>query len=453
MKNFQRLLVCLLCLCLAAPAALAEKAGYQDAHRFTLKKVESKRPNGAQVHRWQISTSNKAVTEELNSLAQDVTEALQGDLPRPGSNSNENSRLTVSIIPSRTGLTWMSFMVQSRIEVKQVTQDVRFTTRTYDMTTGEAVTLADIFPEDSPAWDLMANAIREGVNGYYSSLAPNGAQLEMACDRNFIRDMDFSLHGMSLVLHLDAAYFYPGKHQVIQVPLYYPEIRSMMSEKAQLETDNAAYYKTIALTLDDGPNGWITDRILQELMMAGERATYFLVGERMRQQAFYVTREHDEGHSVGTHNYIHEYANVTAIDRLQNLRDRANEVHREVLGYEPRVARAPGGHWARMAEANVGWPLIQWTVEASDWSGDNGPDPNRTIRNICGGATDGGIILMHDLKRNSIEAVKGILKRLQDEGYIFLTVEELFAKDGVTLEPNTAYWCCENGVTTRETAE
>ena len=33
-------------------------------------------------------------------------------------------------------------------------------------------------------------------------------------------------------------------------------------------------------------------------------------------------------------------------------------------------------------------------------------------------------------------------------GYIFLTVEELFAKDGVALQPDAAYWRCQDGVTT-----
>ncbi len=32
--------------------------------------------------------------------------------------------------------------------------------------------------------------------------------------------------------------------------------------------------------------------------------------------------------------------------------------------------------------------------------------------------------------------------------YILLTVDELFAKDGVTLEPDTVYFRCDDGVTT-----
>ena len=38
---------------------------------------------------------------------------------------------------------------------------------------------------------------------------------------------------------------------------------------------------------------------------------------------------------------------------------------------------------------------------------------------------------------------------LYEQGYILLTVDELFAKDSVTLEANQAYWRCLDGVTTQ----
>ena len=43
-----------------------------------------------------------------------------------------------------------------------------------------------------------------------------------------------------------------------------------------------------------------------------------------------------------------------------------------------------------------------------------------------------------------------IITRLQNEGFIFLTVDELFAKDGVELQPDTPYWRCQNGITEDE---
>ena len=57
---------------------------------------------------------------------------------------------------------------------------------------------------------------------------------------------------------------------------------------------------------------------------------------------------------------------------------------------------------------------------------------------------------MHDIKKNSIEASELFIGMLQDRGYIFLTIDELFIKDGVELQPDTAYWRCANGVTTDE---
>ena len=71
-------------------------------------------------------------------------------------------------------------------------------------------------------------------------------------------------------------------------------------------------------------------------------------------------------------------------------------------------------------------------------------------RNIVAGVDDGGIILMHDLKRNSPKATELIIRDLQEKGYMFLTVDELFVMDGVPLEPDTPYWRCTDGYTLKE---
>jgi peptidoglycan/xylan/chitin deacetylase (PgdA/CDA1 family) len=127
---------------------------------------------------------------------------------------------------------------------------------------------------------------------------------------------------------------------------------------------------------------------------------------------------------------------------------KVNAVTREAIGIPVRYARAPGGQWEGMAAAELGWPLIQWSVQAEDWQGTDGPDPKQTAGNIAAGSDDGGIILMHDLKRNSIQASEMFITRVQEEGFLFLTVDELFAKDGVALQPDTPYWRCTDGVTT-----
>ncbi|MGN1367892.1 MAG: polysaccharide deacetylase family protein [Aristaeellaceae bacterium] len=446
-KHIRKMLALLMCLFLLPAWANAEsrQLPLQSAHRVTLTQLGEKQANGSEVYRWQIETAHAAVTEELNALAAAYAAEIAPTLSKPGKDGS--SRLDVSIRHSRTGLSWMSFMVQSRYVLNKETLDVRFTTRTYDMSTGERVLLTDIFPPDSEAWPMLEAAVREGIHAYYPDVQPNAAACQAACQREAIEQMDFTLHGMSLVLHFHAGDFYPGKEQLIEVTLFYPELRPYMNEKAQIETDNLTYYNTVALTYDDGPNGWVTREMLNVLLETGERATFFPVGNRMRGYAQYVLRMHDEGHAVATHSYDHVYANEVSAEKLHTMKERVDKVHLELLGIAPRYARAPGGIWMPMARAKLGWPLIQWTSQGTDWEGENGRDPNKVTDAVVGTADDGGIILMHDMKKNSIAASRMFITRLQEKGYIFLTVDELFAKDGVTLQPDTAYWRCTDGVT------
>lgn len=448
MKRIFALLLSLMLLIPPAMAAGDQSAyGMRDCHRQTLTETVTKRRDGAVTSLWQIDTVCDDVDAELNAVTRAWAEEIAPTLPAPGSS---NSRVNSIIKPSRTGLTWMSFMLQARTIVNNQTRAVRFTTRTYDMTTGQRVRLTDVFLADSEAWTLLAEAVREGITAYFPDVQPDAAALEAATARAALEQADFTLHGMSLVLHYHAGDFYPGVEQLLEVTLYYPDIRPMMTERARTETDNASYYQMVALTFDDGPNGWCTDQTLLALMKAGERATFFLVGERIAQQKYLVQREHDEGHRIASHNWQHVYANSTALSTLQAMPSKADAAHIGAIGLPVPFARAPGGQWENMAAAQMGWPLIMWTVEAADWQGDSGPDPNRTARNIVAGVDDGGIILMHDLKRNSPKATEMIIRDLQEKGYMFLTVDELFVMDGVPLEPDTPYWRCTDGYTLKE---
>lgn len=449
MTHFRRmfaLLSALLLLPLCAGAS--QRLPLRKAHQTTLRQHSQLKSNGAKIYHWEITTAQENVSAELNSLVQGYLADVMPTVGKPA--ANDVSRLDVNILHSRTGLTWMSFMVQSRYVHNKVTKDVRFTTRTYDMATGQRLMLTDIFPADSAIWPTLQSAVRDGISAYYPDLTPDAAALEAACTREAVEQMDFTLHGMSLMLHLHAADFYPGKEQLIQVTLYYPDIRPCMTEKARAETDNLTYYDTVALTYDDGPTGWITREMLNVLLQKGERATFFLVGERMSGYAQYVQREHDEGHAIATHNFQHVLANEVTHDRLRTLAQKVNQTHLDIIGIAPAYARAPGGVWKPMANAELGWPLIQWSAQGTDWEGEKGREPAKVLAQVLSSMDDGAIILMHDLKRNSIDSSEQIITRLQNDGYLFLTVDELFAKDGVTLQPDTAYWRCQNGVTTDE---
>ena len=131
MTHIRKWLALLMCLFLLPVTALADsqRLPLQDAHRVTLTQLGEQQSNGSEVYRWDIVTAQESVTEELNALAKAWAEELA---PK-----SSGSRLDVNILHSRTGLSWMSFMVQSRFVANKETRDVRFTTRTYDMATGQ----------------------------------------------------------------------------------------------------------------------------------------------------------------------------------------------------------------------------------------------------------------------------------------------------------------------------
>lgn len=447
MMHIRRMMALLMCLFLLPVTALAQsqRLPLQDAHKATYKKNSERLKTGVNLTCWEITTAHADVTRELNALARGYVDEMIPGVEKLG--YKDSARLDVYILHSRTGLSWMSFMVQSRYVRNDTTRDVRFTTRTYDMTTGQQLTLADLFPAGSEAWGLMQAAVRERINAYYPDVIPDAAALDAACAPDAIGKMDFTLHGMSLVLHLHAADFYPGKQQLIEVPLYYPAIRPYMTEKAQAETDNLTYYDTVALTYDDGPTSWVTREMLDLLMKTGTRATFFLVGGNISRYAQYVQREHDAGHAIATHFFQHLYADRTAASEFQKMPPKVNKAHIDAIGLAPSYARAPGGLWKPMARAGAGWPLIQWTAEGRDWEGDEGRNPYQVKAYVLGQVENGGVILMHDSKKNSILSSEMFIPVLQERGYMFLTVDELFAKDGVVLQPDTPYWRCVDGDT------
>lgn len=271
-KGKKRLLLGWICLLLSlcmVTVASAETDGtpIQPCHRVTMAEQKSTAQSGASISVWHITTVLGTVDAELNALADGYAAELSPLLQKPGRERTQNSALTVRILHSRTGMSWMSFMVQARQEYHRQIQQVRFTTRTYDMLTGQRITLADIFPADSPAWALLEQAVRDAANAYYPDETPDAAAVEALCEN--LAQADFMLYGMSLVIPLPSVY--ENHPQLMQATLYYPQIRAYMTEEAQRQTDNASLYRFCALTYDDGPNQWITPHVLDALMKTGAR--------------------------------------------------------------------------------------------------------------------------------------------------------------------------------------
>lgn len=192
----------------------------------------------------------------------------------------------------------------------------------------------------------------------------------------------------------------------------------LLSEEETLEMEN----KMIALTFDDGPNVLYTERLLDGLAERDVKVTFFLIGKNAEAHPEIVSRIAEEGHLIGNHTYSH--LKLTAGNETEFLEEinRTGEIIRDITGSTPVFCRPPFGVWNTRYEQRLGIIPVLWDVDPRDWC----TFDTRTVANrILADCHDSAIVLMHDEYETSVEAALLVIDELKQQGYTFVTVDEL----------------------------
>ena len=193
--------------------------------------------------------------------------------------------------------------------------------------------------------------------------------------------------------------------------------------------------KWVCLTFDDGPSPQTTAALLDGLKERGAHATFFLIGEQIAGNEDLVRRMKDEGHQVGGHSYTHirlDSADAAALAEIQ----KTDETLRAILGDGDYWLRPPWGFASDALKSAVSVPLIYWTLDTMDWSVRN---RDLVAHHIIENAKSGDIVLLHDPYDTSVEAALQTIDVLSEQGYEFVTLEELFSNAGVTPQAGHFY--------------
>ena len=178
----------------------------------------------------------------------------------------------------------------------------------------------------------------------------------------------------------------------------------------------------IALTFDDGPSTAWTPALLDGLKERGVKATFFLIGENADKNPEIVKRMAEEGHLIGNHTYHHvELTKVSENEARLELADTSAVIVR-ITGKEPEYMRPPFGAWQRKLEQEIQMLPVIWTIDPLDWTTEN---QDEIVNKVVTEAEENDIILLHDCYKSSIEAGLRIVDILQEEGFVFVTVDEL----------------------------
>lgn len=188
----------------------------------------------------------------------------------------------------------------------------------------------------------------------------------------------------------------------------------------------ATPHRLILFTFDDGPDRSTTPRLLDRLDAAGVRAVFFLTGSNLRgenvaertNQA--IARETVErGHWVASHGMYHRQLPLLSDgDALAEIAD-VERVFTRVLGGRPWLLRPPGGARSPRIDrllAARGYTTVLWNLGAGDYQVHSAEDVHKTFRAVLerreAQGERGGIILLHDTYRWSIEAFQLIVNDL-----------------------------------------
>ena len=198
--------------------------------------------------------------------------------------------------------------------------------------------------------------------------------------------------------------------------------------------------KLIAFTFDDGPGAYTRD-LLDGLAARGAKATFFIAGYRVSSYPGVLDAIVEGGHQLANHTYNHADLNTLTYDGVRQEVEATRRLLAEVGGELTYYVRPPYGNANSTVRSAVDVPLINWSVDSLDWQSLNA---QAVCSSILKQAYDGAIVLVHDIYRTSVQGALAAIDALSEQGYEFVTVEELLLRRGVTPEAGIIYYDAKN---------
>lgn len=227
---------------------------------------------------------------------------------------------------------------------------------------------------------------------------------------------------------------------------YYYKIRAIDSElvaAASSKSKACSIYtidlrkKLVALTFDDGP-GPYTKRIVNCLKRNDGRATFYVLGQRVKVYPSQIKAIYKAGNEIGNHSYNHPMLYNLSGKQIRSQMSRTDNAVKKLTGTKPVTMRPPGGGVDSFVRKNVGKPMILWSIDTRDWEHRN---KDMTVNHVLNNVSDGDIVLMHDIHEPTMRAALELIPKLKKKGYELVTVSELAKYRGVKMKNGKSYYC------------
>ena len=197
-----------------------------------------------------------------------------------------------------------------------------------------------------------------------------------------------------------------------------------------------AYYaqktdkKVIYLTFDCGYENGNTPAILNALKRHNVQATFFVVGNFLRDNPELVKQMLKEGHTVGNHTFHHpDMSQIATKETFSRELKSVEALYKDITGKSmTRFYRPPQGKYStenlQMAK-DMGYHTFFWSLAYVDWLADAQPSKEEAFDKLLGRIHPGAIVLLHNTSRTNGEILDELLAKWEEMGYTFSTLKKL----------------------------
>lgn len=204
----------------------------------------------------------------------------------------------------------------------------------------------------------------------------------------------------------------------------------------------ATIEKDLYLTFDDGPTLEITKWVLDTLNQYNAKATFFCIGENIKNHPEIFNQILEEGHAIGNHtnNHIKGWKTKTK-DYLENVLQAEGSIANQIPNtkyqipnssftnhqspiinlFRPPYGQIKGKQGKRLME--LGYRIIMWDVLSFDW--DKTVSNEECLKNVISKSKNGSIIVFHDsvkASNNMKFALPKVLEYYTEKGFSFRAI-------------------------------
>lgn len=193
--------------------------------------------------------------------------------------------------------------------------------------------------------------------------------------------------------------------------------------------------KVVYMTFDDGP-GPYTEQLLDILDSYNVKATFFVTNQFAKYEHL-ISRINNDGHTVALHTLTHKWDIYKSVEAYLNDFNAMNDIIEKHTGSPTRIFRFPGGTNNKVSTSyckgimtalskhmtDMGYVYFDWNVDSEDTSLTEPSDIiNSLVKQVSN--KDMSYVLMHDIKKATVEAVPGFIEYCLKNGYTFKVIDD-----------------------------